>query len=522
MAKKYIFTIIGSGTSGWLTALYLQKYYPYCAVRVIASSDIGILGAGEGTTTNVLNLLIRLGIREEDLYKYTNATVKEAIKFTNWNGDGKSYHHIFNNQDWFNPSVYNSDTNHALPPIILDEIAHGDNLDNILIDVDLHKSNKVKKILSLNPNNKVEDPSTHFDSVGPNAIHFDASLMADFLKKTAIERGIDYVDDEVVDFSLDENEYIEYIHTKSGKEYATNFVFDCSGFRKLVIGGLYKSKWISYKEHLPMKRAIGFLMDFEDEDEIPPYTESIAMDFGWAWKIPLQTGFRCGYVYDSDYINEDDAKNEVIKTFGNDVTFGKSFEFEAGYYEKSWINNCIAIGLSAGFVEPLEATSIMVQAISLDIFLDNFIGVNPEKSYYRDRYNKTVESFNNEISEFIYTHYLSKRTSSKFWTEFKDKNITPQGVVKLLDECKLTMPGYAFFFENGKNYWTYNLLSWYSILAGLELFDRIKAAELIEGMLMSTRRDEILIFINKYKANMKLNAASSFIKHSEFIKYMIQ
>jgi hypothetical protein len=84
------------------------------------------------------------------------------------------------------------------------------------------------------------------------------------------------------------------------------------------------------------------------------------------------------------------------------------------------------------------------------------------------------------------------------------------------------MPGYAFFFENGKNYWTYNLLSWYSVLAGLELFDRTKAAELIEGMLMSTRRDEILIFINKYKANIKLTAVSSFIKHSEFIKYMIQ
>ena len=145
MAKKYIFTIIGSGTSGWLTALYLQKYYPYCAVRVIASSDIGILGAGEGTTTNVLNLLVRLGISEKDLYKHTNATVKEAIKFTNWNGDGKSYHHIFNNQDWFNPSVFKGDTNHALPPIILDEIAHGDSLDNILIDVDLHKLNKVKK-----------------------------------------------------------------------------------------------------------------------------------------------------------------------------------------------------------------------------------------------------------------------------------------------------------------------------------------------------------------------------------------
>ena len=522
MKKKYIFTIIGSGTSGWLTALYLQKYYPHCVIRVISSSDIGILGAGEGTTTNVLALLTRLGISETEFFKHTNATIKEAIKFTNWNGDGKSYHHIFNNKEWFNPTYFNSVTNTQLPPIILDEIANGDNLDNILIDVDLHKSNYIKKTLSLNPHNKVEDPITHFDSIGANAIHFDASLMANFLKKVAIRRGAEYVDDEVVDFSLNKNEYIEYIHTKNGKEYPTNFVFDCSGFKKLVIGGLYKSKWISYKDHLPMKRAIGFSMDFEDENEIPPYTESIAMDFGWVWKIPLQTGFRCGYVFDSDYITEDEAKQEVIKTFGSELTFGKSFEFEAGYYEESWKNNCIAIGLSAGFIEPLEATSIMVQASSLDNFFDNLTGINPDKGYYRDRYNKIINSVNNENLEFIYLHYLSKRTSSKFWTEFRDKNTPPPFIVKLLDECKVTMPDYTFFFENNKNYWTYNLLSWYSILAGLELFDRSKAAELIESMLMSTYRDEILIFINKYKANIKLNAIGSFIKHNEFIKYMIK
>lgn len=522
MKKKYVFTIIGSGTSGWLTALYLQKYYPYIVIRVISSSDIGILGAGEGTTTNVLELLSRLGISETEFFKHTNATVKEAIKFTNWNGDGKSYHHIFNNKEWFNPTYFNNTTNYMLPPIILDEIANGDNLDNILIDVDLHKSNHIKKTLSLNPHNKVEDPITHFDSVGANAIHFDASLMSNFLKKIAIRRGVEYVDDEVIEFGLDENDYIESINTKNGKKYPTNFVFDCSGFRKLVIGGVYKSKWISYKEHLPMKRAIGFSIDFEDDNEIPPYTESIAMDFGWAWKIPLQTGFRCGYVYDSDYINEEEAKNEIIKTFGNDIKFGKSFEFEAGYFENSWVKNCIAIGLSAGFIEPLEATSIMVQASSLDTFLDNFLGINPEKEHYRNRYNKTIKSINDENLEFIYTHYLTKRTSSKFWTEFRDKNKPPQFVVKLLDECKLTMPDHTFFFENNKNYWTYNLLSWYSILSGLDLFDRNKASELIEGMLMSTRRDEILIFNNKYKANIKLAAVGSFIKHSEYIKYLLQ
>jgi hypothetical protein len=522
MKNKYIFTIIGSGTSGWLTALYLEKYYPYCAIRVISSSDIGILGAGEGTTSNVLNLLVKLGISESDFYKYTNATVKEAIKFTNWNGDGKSYHHIFNNKDWFNPTLFDNKTNCSFPPILLDEITRGNSLDSVLIDVDLHKSNLIKKTLNLNPHNKLDDPISHFDSIGPNAIHFDATLMANFLKDVAIKRGVEYVDDEVVDFSLGENEYIKFIHTKSGKEYPTNFVFDCSGFKKLVIGGLYKTKWISYKEHLPMKRAIGFSMDFEDENEIPPYTESIAMDFGWVWKIPLQTGFRCGYVYDSNYITEDLAKDEIIKTFGNDISFGKSFEFEAGYYEKSWVNNCIAIGLSSGFVEPLEATSIMNQAISLDIFLDNFLGINPDNEYYRNRYNKSVESINNETLEFIYLHYLTKRTSSKFWTEFKNKTTAPEGIIKLLNECKLTIPNSIFFFENGKNYWIYNLLSWYSILAGLELFDINKAQELLDSLAMSTRRDEILIHIRKYKQNLKLSTTGSFIKHSEFIKYILQ
>jgi tryptophan halogenase len=286
--------------------------------------------------------------------------------------------------------------------------------------------------------------------MGSHAVHFDAMLLAKYLKEIALKREIVHIDDEVVDFVLDENKYIKYITTKKGEEIKSDFVFDCSGFKRLIIGGLYKSKWISYKEHLPMKKAIGFFMDLDDLDEIPPYTESIAMECGWVWKIPIQDRFGCGYVFDSDYITVEEAKEEIIQKFGTDIKWGKEFDFEAGMYETPWVKNCIAIGLSSGFIEPLEATSIMLQVIALTSYLDNNLGAVARKQFYIDRYNDRMRSINGENMEFIYTHYLTQRSTSKFWTEFRDKNKMPERVKELLDECEVTIPDEMFLTSRRK------------------------------------------------------------------------
>ena len=154
-SQIYNFTVVGSGTAGWLTALYIQKYYPFTKVRVISSSDIGILGAGEGTTPNVMAALEHLGIPFEGLFKRTKATVKNGIEFTDWNGDGESYFNGFSNHDNFNPFKFNNVTGQMLPILALEPIGYGRNINEIFIDSKLNESNRVKYTPNQNINNKM-------------------------------------------------------------------------------------------------------------------------------------------------------------------------------------------------------------------------------------------------------------------------------------------------------------------------------------------------------------------------------
>jgi tryptophan 7-halogenase len=516
--SEFKFTVVGSGTSGWLTALYLQKYYPFITTQVISSSDIGILGAGEGTTPDVLFLLEKLGISIQSLIKHTDATVKNGIKFTNWNGDGDSYFHGFVNNGNFNPFYIKGPTRNGLPILALEQIVLGNNIDDIFIDKKMSEKCQVKYVTNMSIDNKLDDALYHFNRIGTHAFHFNAAKLANFLKEVAVERGIKYIDDEVVDFKLDEEEYIKAVITKSGKEYQSSFVFDCSGFNKLIIGGLYKSEWISYSDNLPIKRAIGFFLDLDD-GEIPTYTESIAMDCGWAWKIPVQTRFGCGYAFDSDYITDEDAKKEIIAKFGPNVTFGKTFEFNAGMFKTPWVKNCVAIGLSAGFIEPLEATSIMLQVLSLDTYLDNNIGTINRDQYYINRYNERIKKINDENKDFIYAHYLTEKNDTPFWKEFREKNKMPERVKEFEELCKITMPDETFIMSKGSQV-LYGMQSWYCILAGVRFFNKDIALECGDAMLSDFRREEINHHKTKYKINMILNE-DVFIKHNYFIDYML-
>lgn len=512
------YTVVGSGTAGWLTALYLQHYYPFTKIDVIASSDIGILGAGEGTTPNVLATLQRLKIPLEGLVQHASATIKNGIKFTNWNGDGNSYFHGFANQSSFNPFIGIDETGNTLPLIPLEQILEGDNLDSILIDSTLAETNRVKYLPNHSLHNKMDSAVQHFEAIGSDSIHFNAALLADYLKTVAIERGVTYIDQEVTGFEQDSTGYITGVKTKDEKTYPTNFVFDCSGFHRLIIGKLYQSEWVSYKEHLPMKKAIGFFMEQDDYDELPSYTESIAMNCGWAWKIPVQDRFGCGYVYDSDYISEDQAKEEIIQKFGSNVKFGKSFSFEAGHYKTAWVKNCIGIGLAAGFIEPLEATSIMIQVMSLMSYLDNNLGAIKRDPFYIDRYNERVCQMNEENMEFIYAHYLTQRSDTAFWTEFRQKNKAPERITDLIKECKYTMPDDMFFTSRRKQV-IYAIPSWYSVLAGIKFFDPKKAREMAEAILSDMRRESLILHRKKFRVNILLNK-ESFMKHRLFIDYL--
>jgi tryptophan halogenase len=509
--KTYKFTIVGSGTAGWITALFLARNYPWANITVISSSDIGILGAGEGVTPHFIHFLNKLGIDVADIIKYCKGTFKNGIKFTNWNGDTRSYFHPFHDEgslNCFNITDYDAS---GLSAIVLDRIVNANSIDECIFSHHVSEQGKVK----LKPNlllNKGGNLMSQYDSLGNFGLHFDAVLLAKYLKRIAVSKRIRYIDDEVDKVLTNEEGYVNALQTVSGDVYETDFVFDCSGTQRLIIGKHFNTPWKSYKESLPVNKAMPFFLP-HDNTNILPYTEAIAMKYGWVWKIPVEGRYGCGYVYDSDLVSDEQILEEIKEMFGQDVESPRIFEFEAGRYETPWVKNCIAIGLSAGFIEPLEATSIMTAIMSLGDFIPNTLGNVLKDEYYINRYNKFVTNVHDNTFDFIFLHYLTKREDTEFWKSFKDRPM-PEAVQQYLEECKYTIPNGNFV---NKISHVYENVSWLPIAKGLRILNIEKAANLYSGMNSDIRREEIPGLSASFYGNMQLNL-NTLADHSELLK----
>jgi tryptophan halogenase len=492
-------TVIGGGTAGWLSALFIQHLIPNSKVTVIESSDIGILGAGEGTTPHFINFLKEMNINVSDLFKYTKATVKNGIKFTNWNKDNKFYYHNF--YDRFALSNSNA--------AILKILAEEDNLDSYQYSSLISNEDKVKFIK--NHNNSIQPQ-------GEYAVHFDASLLAKYLKQVGIERKINCIDSIVVGIKSDEDDFITDIKLQNGLLIKTDFVIDCSGFKRLVIGKHYQSKWIDYSKIIPNNRAIAFFIK-NTSNRIPPYTESIATDHGWVWKIPVQDRFGCGFVFNSNLSSDELIKQEILKLFPEeDIEFGKTFNFDAGCYEKTWIKNCVAVGLASGFIEPLEATSLMLSIITLTHLSFSLPGLLYGKQSYIDKYNEIVSLRNKDILDFIYLHYLTKRKDNDYWIHYNNHTNIPDKLKSTLEQLK-SFSSFNDYYSRTIGLFpdTFGLDSYIAVLSGLGLFNNEDLKLHFNSLQYKNTFEKEIIYGEELKqANFDLCEIS--MKHTEFIE----
>ena len=398
--KKQI-SIVGGGAAGWLSALYIQNLYKDNAdITLIESEDIGILGAGEASVPFTIQFLKKLNINIDELIVAVNGTHKIGITFENWNGDGNQYIHDFASGDVRKYKLENY---------------IGYLLDNKL---DINQNCISKRMAYENKSPYTKDGIELIS----HSFHFDTNLLAAYLRKIAESRGVVRINSIINNFTQNDSGDITNINLQNGKSIKTDFVFDCSGFARLIIGKLYNTEWISYKDRLTVNSALTFQLP-QDIDNIKPYTRSIAMKYGWMWQIPLQNRIGCGYVFDNNYINEIEAKNEIKKLLGYEIKPNKVIQFDAGRYNSVWVNNCIAVGLSSGFLEPLEATSIVMSAISLESLTKFDLDY---KNYERiGSYNMIIASITNNIMEFIYYHYMTERKDTEFWKFYtKQENIS--------------------------------------------------------------------------------------------------
>lgn len=471
--------ILGGGTAGFFTALYCQKVFANSDITVIRNKEIGLTGVGEATTPPLTSFLQFLDIDPLKFMKAVGGSIKTGISFENWNGDGKKYYHGFREK-----GIMNS---FSVPPHFTHDCLEYYQRHLISKKLDF---NEYTYSASLAYDNLVD--LDHVDY----ALHFDAIKVANLLEEISIQRNIKIVEGTFSGVETDSSGFIKKIILEDTK-LDLDFVFDCSGFSRLLIGKHFNTKWNSYKEYLPMKAAIPFQL--APNTNIKPYTTATSMPHGWMWQIPLQDRIGAGYVFDSDYITPEEAQREAEKFLGQKLTVPRVLNFEAGGYEKVWVKNCMALGISSYFVEPLESTSIHLTLAQLRIMSQFVNSIYDHNEQSVNSFNKIISDNMEQILFFIYLHYIVKRDDTEFWKNFK-KNYPPPNQFKSIIECIKNNNMRFFDIIPISNNEAFSLYSYFIVANGLEMFEKDISIKGFENLIPSISEYKIMLEERKKQA----------------------
>jgi glycine/D-amino acid oxidase-like deaminating enzyme len=463
------FVIVGGGTAGWLAALMLQdalaRQKHGGSVTVVESSKIPTIGVGEGTTAVFRQMLKYFNLDEFAFLKETEATIKFGIRHRDWRRVG---HHYDGPID--DPHLVLEPQGGA-PQSYLDifSVAAGRSVKDTHLFAYLLDQQKAPFARKSGGTHVPMSPFHH-------AYHFDQALAGKWLRKHA--RGVETIDAQVAGARRNgETGDIEALLTDAG-EVAGDFFIDCTGFRKTLISQELGGAWVSYRAQLPVNRAMPFWVDLNDGAEIPPHTLAWAQKAGWLWSIPTQTRFGMGYVYSDEFLTPDQAQAEIETTLGHRVEPRNDLRFDVGRQKDAWVNNCLALGLSSSFLEPLEATSIHGTIVQLMVF-SNFHLDRTAKD--RDAYNQFVARQVDDFRDFINLHYVSERRDTPFWQHVAAENIGAPTRARLT-AWKRKMPDHADFAPLPGKFAHVEQQLHYPVLDGLGLLDRGVAQQHMDAM----------------------------------------
>jgi tryptophan halogenase len=411
--------IVGGGTAGWMTAAALAKMLPHaCNVHLVESEEIGIVGVGEATLPHIRAFNERLGICESEFMARTRATFKLGIDFENWGRIGDRYIHPFGTFGRGQGDV-------GFHQYWLRMRHEGRAVD------ELERYSMACTMARLGKFALPSDDPAKITSTFNYAYQFDATLFAPFLRSIAERLGARRTEGRIVDAELDgETGNIRAIRLASGQRIEGDLFIDCSGFVALLIDKTLKEPFQDWTKWLPCDRAVA--MPCRTETAVTPYTSAIAMDAGWRWRIPLQHRTGNGYVHSSAFIDEQSAMDALVSAVeGEPLADPRVLRFRAGRRERSWVKNCIAIGLSSGFLEPLESTSIYLIQAAITALLE----LLPEKHIAasdRDEFNRVIDLEYDRIRDFLILHYhATERSDTPFWDYVRTMQIPDSLAEKL-------------------------------------------------------------------------------------------
>ncbi|MGL5359816.1 MAG: tryptophan halogenase family protein, partial [Shewanella sp.] len=381
---------------------------------LIESPDIPIIGVGEGTVPSIRQSLQSFGISETDFIKSCDVTFKQSIKFVNWrdkhtHGEGNFYHHLFDK-----PNPVNGE---LLAQLICEPNTHF--ADMVSLQHALCESHKAPKLIT----------TPEYAGAAGYAYHLNAAKFAKLLAKNAIERfNVEHIHATVTDVTLAHDGAIDQLLTDKGP-LSFDFYIDCSGFESILLAKQLKVPFIDKSHQLFIDTAIVAQIPTEPESSIAPFTLATAHQAGWIWDIALTERRGTGFVYSSRHMNHEQAAKKFDRYLGGKLASvaHRQIPMKVGYRQQFWAKNCVALGLAQGFLEPIEATSILLTDFSARYLAERFPFDKTQLEYLAQRFNETVANAWERVVEFAKLHYcLSDRVDSPFWRDNQRPETIPE------------------------------------------------------------------------------------------------
>jgi tryptophan halogenase len=469
--------IVGGGTAGWMAAAALGRFLAHGNTRIclVESDEIGTIGVGEATIPPIRTFNGLLGIDESEFLKATQGTYKLGIEFVDWGERGQRYFHPFGRYGRdiagidFHQLYLRERMRRAIPDI-----------ETFCISAMAARAGRFGQPAS--------DPA-HPEHDFNYAFHFDASLYARFLRRYAERLGVERVEGKVIDAMLDqERGFVQAVSLADGRRIEGELFIDCSGFRGLLIEQALATGYEDWSRWLPCDRAIAVPSANVGPPE--PYTRSTAREAGWQWRIPLQHRTGNGHVYASRFLDAPGAERILLHNLpGEALAPPRHLSFVTGRRKLAWNRNVVALGLSAGFIEPLESTSIHL----IQLGIAKLLALFPDRRLSpveRDEYNRSMQTTFESVRDFVTLHYkLTARADTPFWSYCREMDV-PESLERRL----------ALFRGRGRNLRAdgelFGLTSWVAVMLGqnawpddydpaVDALDETKVADLIDRVRQS-------------------------------------
>lgn len=481
--------IVGGGTAGWMVANLVASRWKDVDICLLESTEIGIIGVGEGTTPHLKFFFDAIGVAESEWMPRCNATYKNGISFVNWS-------FIPGHERYFHPFPAQTDDLVTVPAFFshISARKQGNNAnahpDHYFLESYLTRKN-------LGP---IAAESFPFSVA--YGYHFDATLLGQFLAEKAMSNGVRRVFGTLTEVIHGENQDLTAIRLEDNSFIEADFFIDCSGFKSLLQQGALGSTFISFKENLFNDAAV--VMPSTMPELIPPETRSTALSNGWAWKIPLTNRFGNGYVYSRDYISPESAEMELRQHLGlldSDVS-ARHLQMKVGRVEKHWQKNCLAVGLSQGFIEPLEATALALSYETISLFMKYY-----ENGFYtnelEDRFNQEINAKFDGVRDYIVCHYkVNQRKDTDYWRNNAINTHVSENLNKVLYLWR-TSQNFVKDMHLNNLEGSYQAKSWACLLAGYGVLPPLESGQKNVNYRPPHDMDQLADFIRRCGLNFE-------------------